>query len=549
MKPLEVETRSSEEHAALRTPKPMDIGPLPYGAAVLAVALAFQGTLWLRPLMEHNVFLLFFTAVVVTAWYGGPGPSLLATVLSAAIVPSFLFYSVRPRTLLLADVPQVGIFVIMSLVISLLSARRKRAEAELHRAHEELEGQVLQRTAELASANRAMRSEMSDRRSLEAQLMQAQKMEAIGILAGGVAHDFNNLLTVINGYSDFLLDDLAQDDPKRSDLEQIRRAGGNAASLTAQLLAFSRKQILQPKIINLNDVIAEMGIILRRLIGEDIDLATVPQPDLGLVQADPGQMQQIIMNLAVNARDAMAQGGKLTIETANVHLDDNYVRRHVEVPAGPYVMLAISDSGVGMDAETQARIFEPFFTTKGPGRGTGLGLSTVYGIVKQSDGFVWVYSEPGMGATFKIYLPLMEGEADKLRSSGSEDRMLKGTETVLVAEDDPLVLTLVARILRERDYDVIEASNTHEALLAIQDPARQVQLAIIDIVIPEIGGKALASRIEATRPDTKVLFVSGYTNKAIVHQGVLDSEVAFLQKPFSADGLARKVREVLDVPR
>jgi two-component system cell cycle sensor histidine kinase/response regulator CckA len=378
------------------------------------------------------------------------------------------------------------------------------------------------------------------------QLRQSQKMEAIGRLAGGVAHDFNNILTVINGYSSILLKALASDDPKRKDLEQIEQAGQRAASLTSQLLAFSRKQIIQPTILDLNDVITEASKILRRLIGEDVDLITVIKPGLGRIKADPEQIQQILMNLAVNARDAMPEGGKLTIETANINIDESYIRMHAVARMGPYVMLAISDSGLGMDEETQAHIFEPFFTTKGPGKGTGLGLSTVYGIVKRAEGFIWVYSEPGRGTTFKIYFPRVEGEIDKVLRYDKERVEPRGTETILVVEDESPLRAFAARILRERGYSVIEASNGEEALHMAQESPEKIHLLLTDVVMPEMSGKALASHIVAMRPCTKVLYISGYTNEAIVHHGILDSDIAFLQKPFTDDELARKIREVID---
>jgi two-component system cell cycle sensor histidine kinase/response regulator CckA len=371
-------------------------------------------------------------------------------------------------------------------------------------------------------------------------------MEAIGRLAGGIAHDFNNLLTAINGYSDLLLSDLAPDDPKRADLEHIMEAGERATSLTSQLLAFSRKQILQPRILDLNDAITEASKILRRLIGEDIDLVAVTKPSLGQVKADPGQIQQILMNLAVNARDAMPHGGKLTIETANVDLDEHYVHLHPIVPPGRYVMLAVSDTGIGMDDKTKAHLFEPFFTTKELGKGTGLGLSTIYGIVKQSNGFVWVYSEPERGTTFKIYLPREEGEADTFDDHEKEELGLLGVETILAVEDDASVRSLVIRALRKRGYTVLEASTGMEALRTAQEFEGNIHLLLTDVVMPEMSGKALATQIETARPGIKVLFVSGYTNNAVVHHGVLDPNVAFLQKPFTADVLARKVREVID---
>jgi len=382
--------------------------------------------------------------------------------------------------------------------------------------------------------------------TLQAQFRQAQKMEAVGILAGGVAHDFNNLLTVINGASELLLNDLAQDDPRREDLEEIRKAGNRAASLTSQLLAFSRKQILHPIILNLNDVVSDASKMLRRLIGEDIDLIFVPKPDLGLINVDPGQIQQIIMNLAVNARDAMAKGGKLTIETANVRNVDDQVRRRAAGSSGPYVMLALSDNGIGMDAETQAHLFEPFFTTKALGKGTGLGLSTVYGIVKQSNGFIWVYSEPGEGTTFKIYFPRVPGKANSFADRDKRELGLRGVETVLLVEDDSWVRAFAARALRGQGYSVLEASNGEEALETAQEFAGEINLILTDLVMPEMNGNELISQIKAMRPGIKALFVSGYTSDAMVHHGVLDSSVSFLQKPFTADDLAHKVREVID---
>jgi signal transduction histidine kinase/ActR/RegA family two-component response regulator len=390
-------------------------------------------------------------------------------------------------------------------------------------------------------------SDITEQKRLEAQFMQAQKMEAIGVLAGGVAHDFNNLLTVINGYADSLLGEMTAGDPRRYEVEQIRDAGQRAVSLTTQLLAFSRKQAFRLRNVDLNDALAQMDTILRRVIGEDIDLVIVPQPGLGLVNADPGQMQQIIMNLAVNAQHAMPGGGRLMIETLNVDLDEEQVFRQVVMPEGPYVIMAIGDNGLGMDAETKARIFEPFFTTKRQG-GTGLGLSTVYGIVKQSNGFIWVDSELGKGTTFRIYLPRVPGEADRLADHETRDRVQGGTETVMVVEDESAVRTQIARALRAHGYAVLEASHSKEALRLAAEFVGEIQLLLTDVVMPEMNGKLLATQIQAAHPDIKVLFVSGYTNDVIVHHGVLDSNVAFLQKPFTTEQLARKVREVLDAP-
>jgi two-component system cell cycle sensor histidine kinase/response regulator CckA len=394
----------------------------------------------------------------------------------------------------------------------------------------------------------AIARDITNRIRLEAQLLQAQKMEAIGVLAGGVAHDFNNLLSVINGYAELLLESIDPNDPRAQDLEKINKAAQHAASLTSQLLAFSRKQILQPKILNLNDTVMEMSAMLRRLIGEDIELITITPPDLGLINADPAQIQQIVMNLAINARDAMPFGGKLTIETKNSDLDENYARGHPMVNPGPYVMMAISDNGSGMDAETQARIFEPFFTTKVQGKGTGLGLSTVYGIVKQSNGFIWVYSEPGKGTTFKIYFPRALGAAAGPLDT-RPDLEMRGSETILVVEDETSVRTLASRILRDRRYTVLEASNGKEALEIAQNYQGEINLVLTDVIMPGMSGTELVSRLESVRPGSKVLYISGYTNDTVVHHGVLDSGVAFLQKPFSVNGLVSKVREVIRFER
>jgi nitrogen-specific signal transduction histidine kinase/ActR/RegA family two-component response regulator len=388
--------------------------------------------------------------------------------------------------------------------------------------------------------------DITEHKRLEAQFLQAQKMEAIGVLAGGVAHDFNNLLNVINGYSELVLENLAQDNPIRQDLEQIREAGQRAASLTSKLLAFGRKQMLKPETLDLNKIVTDMGSLLRRLIGEDIDLVAKTQPGIGLVNADPVQIQQIIMNLAVNARDAMQYGGKLTIEIANADLDEDHVRQHPMVTPGPYVMLAVSDNGKGMDAATQAHLFEPFFTTKEKGKGTGLGLSTVYGIVKQSNGFIWVYSEPGRGTTFKIYFPRIDVGGASLADESNSDVDLHGFETVLLVEDEAPLRSLASRILRNHGYRVLETPDGMEALRVAREYTGKIHLIVTDVIMPGINGSTLVARFEAIRPGIKALYISGYTDKAIVHHGVLDSNVAFLQKPFTADALTHKVREVID---
>jgi two-component system, cell cycle sensor histidine kinase and response regulator CckA len=388
--------------------------------------------------------------------------------------------------------------------------------------------------------------DITEYKRLESQFMQSQKMEAIGVLAGGVAHDFNNLLTAINGYCELALESLDPKHPVRGDLEQVRNAGQRAASLTSQLLAFGRKQIFQLEIMDLNAAITQMSSMLRRLIGEDIELVSITQPGLGLINADPGQIQQIIMNLAVNARDAMPEGGKLTIETADVDFDVAYMKGHPAVKAGPYVMLAITDSGIGMDEATKARLFEPFFTTKEKGKGTGLGLSTVYGIVKQSNGFVWVYSEPERGTTFKVYFPRVVEETARIITKEISALESAGSETVLLVEDEPLVRAFILRILQDRGYSVLDASGGQEALAVVEQYAGNIHLVITDVIMPGMSGKDLVLKLKARRPGIKALFISGYTDNVIVHHGILDSGVYFLQKPFKTESLARKVREVLN---
>ncbi len=387
--------------------------------------------------------------------------------------------------------------------------------------------------------------DITEYKRLEAQFLQSQKMEAIGVLAGGVAHDFNNLLNVINGYTELILDELEVSHPLRKDVEHIWDAGQRAATLTSQLLAFSRKQIMQPEIFDLKQVIHNMSAMLRRVIGEDIEIISRTYPDPIVINADPGKIQQVVMNLVVNARDAMPNGGKLTIETSCVDFGAGYIKDHAVAKPGPYAMLAISDTGTGMDAATQARVFEPFFTTKAKGKGTGLGMSTVYGIVKQSDGFVWVYSELGKGTTVKIYFPRVTSQISAAHLETRSAPGSRGTETVLIVEDERAVRALASRILQERGYHVLEAADGAEGLRIAQEYMKEIHLVLTDVVMPGIGGRALISRLEEIRPGIKALFISGYTDNAIVHHGILDSGVAFLQKPFSVDGLLRKVREVL----
>ena len=379
----------------------------------------------------------------------------------------------------------------------------------------------------------------------EEQLRQSQKLEAIGQLAGGVAHDFNNLLTAINGYSALALRRLGDDHPISSYLEEIKKAGDRAANLTRQLLAFGRKQLLQPLAINLNEIVSDMIKLLKRLIGEDVQLVTKTGANLKQIKADPGQLEQVLVNLVVNARDAMPRGGTVTIETANTQLDGAYASRHVGVNPGEYVMLAISDTGTGMDHDTRSRIFEPFFTTKEKGKGTGLGLSTVYGIVKQSGGNVWVYSEPGKGTTFKVYLPQVEDEVPLLDSKANAI-MRRGSETVLLVEDEDMVRNLASQILEETGYRVLAANGGEEAIQLFNAHKEPIHLMITDVVMPKMSGRDVADRLKQTHPETKVLFMSGYTDEAIVHHGIVDSHIAFIQKPFSEVALSQKIREVLD---
>jgi two-component system cell cycle sensor histidine kinase/response regulator CckA len=387
--------------------------------------------------------------------------------------------------------------------------------------------------------------DITAKKQLEQEFLHAQRMEGVGQLAGGIAHDFNNLLTVIGGRSQLALARLTPAHPLRHDLDLIHKTSVRASMLTRQLLAFSRKQVLQPKVLDPNEQMRGSMKLLERIIGEDIELTFVPAADVGRICVDPGQLEQVIVNLVVNARDAMPTGGRLTIETTNVVLEADYAARHVGITPGAYVMLAVTDTGIGMSPAIQARLFEPFFTTKGPGKGTGLGLATVYGIVKQSGGHIRVYSEPGAGTTFKIYLPRTDA-APELEIADSEADLPRGAESVLLVEDEAEVRELAHEMLAELGYRVLEAPAPSDALVVAERHTGIIDLLLTDVVMPQMSGRALAQRIAAMRPETKVLFMSGYTDDAVVRHGVLEPGIDFLEKPFSPRALAVKVREVLD---
>jgi two-component system cell cycle sensor histidine kinase/response regulator CckA len=390
--------------------------------------------------------------------------------------------------------------------------------------------------------------DVTEFKKLERQLLQAQKMEAIGTLAGGVAHDFNNILTSIIGNAELMLMTVDKDGPLREEIEEIKIAGERAAALTRQLLAFSRKQIVQPEILDLNELLTDIEKMVVRLIGEDVEIRMIPESALWRIEIDPGQMEQVIINLAVNARDAMPTGGKLTIETANMDLDENYFAEHgiVEERPGPYVMMAVSDTGSGMDKEVQEHIFDPFYTTKEKGKGTGLGLSTIYGIVKQNNGFIWVYSEPGQGSTFEVYLPKVKGDVKAEEKGQTPVENLDGFETVLIVEDNDSLRKLARTVLKQNGYKVLAAENGEDALRISMGNKGPIDLIVTDVVMPKMSGRETVERLQPLYPKMKVIYMSGYTDNSIVHHGVLTPGLNFLEKPFSPEGLARKVREVLD---
>ena len=389
--------------------------------------------------------------------------------------------------------------------------------------------------------------DLTEQHLLEEQFLQAQKMEAVGRLSGGVAHDFNNILMIIIGYGDLLKEQLGSDERQRRMIDEILKAANRAASLTHQLLAFSRKQILMPKVVDLNNVLADLGKMLPRLIGEDIDLEIVPGNGLGRVMADASQMQQVVMNLVVNARDAMPDGGRLTIETANAEWDEKSGRKYgIEAKPGSFVLLSVADNGIGMDRETRAHLFEPFFTTKSVDKGTGLGLSIVYGVVKQSGGFIWVDSEPGQGTTFKIYLPRIEAEETNASPTNVPPKSRRGSEIILLVEDEQGVREAISYFLRGQGYTVLEAHNPKVAIEIAQEQSKPIHLLMTDMIMPEMNGRELATQLTATHPEMGVLYISGYTDRAIAGGTTIDANMNFLQKPFGFDVLGRKLRDILD---
>lgn len=495
-------------------------------------------------------------------------PLLAGTILATIGTPWILLIGFQDE--ILSSFVTRAIFIglsllVMGMAVTFVLSRNTQPQYDIT-AQRKLEEQVQQRTAQLEEANRKLelrlRSNAQKRsvaekertdalvalHSTEKQLIQSQKLEAVGRLAGGVAHDFNNLLTVILGYSEIANRNLSAGDPLRHNLKEITNASKRAASLTRQLLAFSRKQVMQPRVFDLNAVITDLEKMLRRMIGEDVEVHVSRQPNLGRIKADPVQLEQVIMNLVVNARDAMPRGGNLSIETSNVYLDESYAREHVPVIAGDYVMLAISDSGCGMDDETRQHIFEPFFTTKEVGKGTGLGLSMVYGIVTQSGGTIWVYSEAGRGTTFKIYFPRVAADVKEHPHASQPVDALKGTETILLVEDADLVRTLTRRVLENAGYHVLEAASAEAAIKlceSIKD-GDKIGLLLTDVVMPGMNVDDMSKILLAKQPEMRILYMSGYTDDAIVQRGVLEAAVNFLEKPFSPASLTLKVREVLD---
>ncbi|HUC30112.1 MAG TPA: ATP-binding protein [Candidatus Acidoferrum sp.] len=607
---------------------------LRYGVAVLSTALALIPTILLADVSESRLA-LFAVAVMVSAWYGGWKPGVVATAFALTVSAYFTLSGEHTPSQFRNAIIRLSVFFFVAMLICWMNAALRSAQENLRRSElnfrslvtnapygicrcdsegkildanpaflgmlgysstEELLGHHINdlygdaeqwfaladslkasepfkglnaewrrkdgRTTGVRVSGRSVSNggggglvfelfaeDITERRVLEQQLQQSQKMEAVGRLAGGIAHDFNNLLMVISGYSEFLLERLGSDPSLRAPAQEISGAAERASSLTRQLLAFSRKQMLAPKIVSLNAVVTENLKMLNRMIGEDIDLVMVPAANLWPVRADSGQIDQVIMNLAVNARDAMPTGGKLTIETSNVSLDEEYARFHAPLRPGDYVMLAISDTGGGMDTETQSHIFEPFFTTKGP-KGTGLGLSTVYGIVKQSGGYIWVYSEVGKGTTFKIYLPRVAAVGEmalpQVEVQAEARAVEPGTETILLVEDEANLRYLARQFLEKQGYRVVEAADGAVAMQIAVAHEGVIHLLLTDVIMPGMNGRELAQRISEIRPNVKVLYMSGYTENVVGHNGMLEEGIRLLQKPFNLRDLKIIVREVLD---
>jgi two-component system cell cycle sensor histidine kinase/response regulator CckA len=604
---------------------------LRYGVAVLSITLALIPALLLSDLVESRL-VVFAVAIMVSAWYGGWKPGLVATSFALTVSAYFSLSEGHSSSEYRKAIIHLILFVFVAVLICSFNAALRAAQEGLRRSEVNFRSLVTNApygifrcdangtllsvnpalvgilgyssTAEVVGKNLAslyadsqqwfttadyfrsaqrfngiiadwvrqdhqpltvrlygraildedksvlfelFAEDVTEHRALEEQLRHAQKMEAVGRLAGGIAHDFNNLLMVISGYCEFLLERIGQDPAVRGPALEIAKAANRATALTRQLLAFSRKQMLTPKVLDLNAIVTDNLRMLTRLIGEDIDLVMIPGSTLGMVKADPGQVEQVIMNLAVNARDAMPKGGKLTIETANVSLDENYARIHAPAAPGDYIMLAVSDTGMGMDAETQTHIFEPFFTTKGP-KGTGLGLSTVYGIVKQSGGYIWVSSEPARGTAFKIYLPrvAVTEETISLQPPAAVMEVARGNETILLVEDEATVRHLTRDYLRTQGYNVLEAADPAVALQISAAHSGPIQLLLTDVIMPGMNGRELAERVCSARSEARVLYMSGYTENAIGHNGTLEPGINLLQKPFTLPALKMKVREALD---
>jgi signal transduction histidine kinase/CheY-like chemotaxis protein len=506
-----------------------------FAITLSSVSLAVLGVIDYLTGEHISAAIFYLLPISLVAWRIGRRGGVVMSVVSVLLW--FLVdtvggsHDVHSVTLYWNAAMRLSAFIIVTYLLSTLKT-----------LHETLEDRVAMRTM-------ALMAEITERKQLEEQLVQLQKMEAIGRLAGGLAHDFNNLLTVIVGYSELLLSNLPPGHPLQRHVEAIHTAADHATALTCQLLAFSRKQMLQPKVLDLNTVVAHLEPMLQRLIGEDIRLVIELAPILGRVRADPGQLEQVILNLVVNGRDAMPQGGMLMLATMNVESDKPSPHHHAGMPPGSYVRLVVRDTGIGIDATTRAHLFEPFFTTKGPGQGTGLGLSTVYGIITQSGGHIAVDSEPGQGTTFTIDLPRVEEAIEMDSRDVAHTATLRGGETVLVVEDEASVRAITRAMLERHGYHVLEAGGGEEALRICERQEAPVQLLLTDVVMPEMSGPEVAQRLTRVHPEMKVLYMSGYTDDAIIRHGVRELGTVFLQKPFTSDSLARKVREVLDTPQ